>query len=69
MADDVRADRHSNRLLDFEGKVFFTEHVYGDKQKIACAVLSVELPLSFCKPQIPHTCLLRSEDVVGSKSY
>jgi len=53
MALDVRADRHSNRLLDFEGKIFFTEHVYGDEKEIACAVLSVELSLRFLQSTDP----------------
>lgn len=34
-ADDERTDRHSDGLLDFKGKVFFAEDVYGDEQEVA----------------------------------
>jgi hypothetical protein len=39
---DVRADRDSNSLLDFEGEVFFTEYIDGDEKKIACKLWSVK---------------------------
>jgi hypothetical protein len=35
---DVRADRYSNRLLDLECKVFFTEYVDGDEKEVACVM-------------------------------
>lgn len=38
----VRADRDSNSLLDFEGEIFFTEYIDGDKKEIACKMRSVK---------------------------
>lgn len=63
---NVRADRYSNSLLDFEGKIFFTEYIDGDKEEVACKLRSVSLSLSV-RPLEPHTRLLRSEDMVGSE--
>ena len=63
---NVRADRYSNSLFDFEGKIFFTEYIDGDKEEVACKLRSVSLSLSV-RPLEPHTRLLRSEDMVGSE--
>ena len=42
MVANVPADRHSNRLLDLEGKIFFTKYIYGDKEEVACKMRSVK---------------------------
>jgi hypothetical protein len=65
---NVRADRYSNSLFDFEGKIFFTEYIDGDKEEVACKLRSVNLSLSV-RPSEPHTRLLRSEDMVGSERH
>jgi hypothetical protein len=39
---DVRADRHSNGLLDLEGEIFFTKYIDGDEKEIACKMRSVK---------------------------
>ena len=43
MAIDVRADRHSNSLLDLEGKILLTEYIYGDEEEVSCEMRSVKL--------------------------
>lgn len=44
MAADLRADRHSNRLLNLERKIFLTEDVNGNEKEVACMIRSVHSP-------------------------
>jgi hypothetical protein len=64
---DVRADRHSDCLLNFEREVFFAEYVNGDEQEVAYTTGQRSF---HCKVYTRlHTCLFCGEDMIGGKGH